>query len=275
MRKDFKSKSKKKWITGGILLFGGIALLTTGFATWVVGVNRSKVGSDIDIEQQGTVNEMFKLTVKLSDAKVVISEQHTKASNEIIGTKDGSPATDFQVKGVFTVEVGNEYGKLPDKVNFSFGYSNVDGATPEDPAYANTDKNKVNVGAVTRTHAGGNYEYLRIADNASLTVTDVDSEKGHEGVWTKTEGTSSTKWTVEATFNLLDWGSFFNNSSPCTYYNGLYNPDATYEETITAPKLTDDNRDIDFVTKEMNDMKDLFNGKKIKVIANLTEKDKQ
>ena len=274
MRKDFKSKSKKKWITGGILLFGGIALLTTGFATWVVGVNRSKVGSDIDMEQEGTVNEMFKLSVKLTDSKVVISEQHTKAANEIIGTKAGSPATDFEVAGTFTVEVGNEYGKLPDKVNFSFGYSDVEGATPEDPTYANTDKNKVNVAAVTRTHAVGDYEYLKIATTSSLTVTDVDSEKGFEGVWTKTEGTSSTKWTITTKFNLLDWGSFFNETSPCTYYNGLYDPNGTYQETITAPTLTDDNRDIDFVTKEMNDMKDLFHKKKIKVIATLTEKDK-
>lgn len=274
MRKDFKSKSKKKWITGGILLFGGIALLTTGFATWVVGVNRSKVGSDIEMEQEGTVNEMFKLSVKLTDSKVVISEQHNKVANEIIGTKAGSPATDFEVAGTFTVEVGNEYGKLPDKVNFSFGYSDVEGATPEDPTYANTDKNKVKVDAVTRTHADGDYEYLKIATASSLTVTDDASKKGFEGVWTKTEGTSSTKWTITTKFNLLDWGSFFNETSPCTYYNGLYNPNGTYQETITAPTLTDDNRDIDFVTKEMNDMKDLFHGKKIKVIATLTEKDK-
>jgi len=274
MRKDFKSKSKKKWIVGGILLFSGVALLTTGFATWVVGVNRSKVGSDIDITQEGTVNEMFKLTVKLTEAKVVISEKHTKAANEIIGTNEESPATDFEVSGEFSVEVGNEYGKLPDKINFSFGYSDNEIAKPEDEAFKNTDNNKVKVESITRTHKVGNYEYLKIDEKAFLTVTDDETKKGFEGAWTKTTGTSSTKWTVTAKFNLLDWGSFFNNSSPCTYYNSLYDANATYSETITEPKLTDDNRDIDFVTKEMNDMKDKFNNKKIKIIATLTEKDK-
>ena len=60
MKKDLKSKSKRKWIVGGVLLFGGVALLTTGFATWAIGVNQTKQNLGTNVTVQGTENESVK-----------------------------------------------------------------------------------------------------------------------------------------------------------------------------------------------------------------------
>ena len=91
MKKDLKSKSKRKWIVGGVLLFGGVALLTTGFATWAIGVNQTKQNLGTNVSVQGTVNESVKLTVTPVDMAVSISEKHSLGINEIFYTKDEVP----------------------------------------------------------------------------------------------------------------------------------------------------------------------------------------
>ena len=52
---------------------------------------------------------------------------------------------------------------------------------------------------------------------------------------------------------LLDWGSYFDNMSPCTYYNKLYN-DSAYQD-LKGLRITDAAGDIDLVYNEMNAMK--------------------
>ena len=49
MKKSIKKSSRRKWIVGGVAFFGSIALLTTGFATWVVGVNESSDDGEVTI----------------------------------------------------------------------------------------------------------------------------------------------------------------------------------------------------------------------------------
>ena len=109
MKKDLKSKSKRKWIVGGVLLFGGVALLTTGFATWVIGVNRTTQNNNANVTVQGTENESVKLTVQLTDSAITVSEKHEKASNEIIGTKAEEKETDFNIGLKITIEAGLAY----------------------------------------------------------------------------------------------------------------------------------------------------------------------
>ena len=46
MRKELNSKSKRKWIAGGIAAFASVALLTTGLATYIVGVSNTSVSLD-------------------------------------------------------------------------------------------------------------------------------------------------------------------------------------------------------------------------------------
>ena len=42
MKKSIKKSSRRKWVVGGVAFFGSIALLTTGFATWVIGASNTK-----------------------------------------------------------------------------------------------------------------------------------------------------------------------------------------------------------------------------------------
>ena len=109
MKKDLKSKSKRKWIVGGVLLFGGVALLTTGFATWAIGVNQTKQNLGTNVSVQGTVNESVKLTVTPVEMGINVSEKHSLDDNEIFYTKEDAVDKDFIVKVNVKLEIGADY----------------------------------------------------------------------------------------------------------------------------------------------------------------------
>ena len=265
MKKDLKSKSKRKWIVGGVLLFGGVALLTTGFATWAIGVNQTKQNLGTNVSVQGTVNESVKLTVTSVSGDdnamgVSISESHKKqAANEIFYTKDEVP-TDFNIKVKVVVEIGAEFYANNNITNVTFGFKDTwaEGESkPEGYNEANdvTTKRNVNVDPLTKTHAKGNYTYIDIdADATTLTIPALNAE--HTEItgtnpdgFVLGSGSSTTKskvFTIEALdLKVFKWGTFFNHKSPCEYYNGLYQ-----EEKITSQA-----DDVDLVYAEMNAMK--------------------
>ena len=75
MKKSIMSKSKRKWIVGGFAFFGGIALLTTGFAAWVFGVNQNTSGSGVNVGSDTAINDTIFLDIKTgADDKVILAE---------------------------------------------------------------------------------------------------------------------------------------------------------------------------------------------------------
>lgn len=286
MRKKVMSTSKRKWIVSGLLGFGAVALLTTGFATWVVGVNKSNTTIDPSTKVDGTVNKMISLTVEFQsgdDSEVSVTENKT---GEFISNSDGK-ATDFVVKPHIKIEIGKSLDQLPKGIEFSLGYKelmdttiktdNADGHPKTD-----IDNNKVNVTSNTKTHKTGNYEYFKISDKANITLpllssTDdwnVASVEGgfntytgkgtkNDG-WKVTETASSYTYTSNNAIEMFAWGSFFDNVSPVQFYDGLYK---TGKDGLKLENTADD---IDFVVNEMTTMEKLFNGKSLKVVCSLT-----
>lgn len=265
MKKDLKSKSKRKWIVGGVLLFGGVALLTTGFATWAIGVNQTKQNLGTSVTVEGTVNESVKLTVTPVDGtadamNVSISESHPlQAADEIFYTKDEKD-TDFNIKVKVVVEIGAEFyekNNITD-VTFKFKDSWAEGENkPKGYNEANdvTTKRNVNVADPTKTHAANNYTYIDIdTDATTLTIPALNAEHttitgenpDHFALGSGSSTTKSKVFTIESLdLKVFKWGSFFGHVSPCDYYNGLYQ----------AGTITSQADDVDLVYAEMNAMK--------------------
>lgn len=267
MRKDFKSKSKKKWIAGGILLFGGIALLTTGFATWVVGVNKTKEDKDHTIVVEGTESDSFALYVTLKEDKLNVGENHTRGEGEIFGSKD-SAGTDFSFQAEFKIEVGKSSALLPDKISFDFHYftAGTDKAETKDN-FKTTDNNKFTIKGDETDIAGINatelhtlnteLTYLDINEASTLTVdTDGTAASG----WVRTETTSTLTFTATKTVEVLKWGTYFENKSPATYYNEKYKGGA----------ITGSAEDINKMTTENNLMKTRFEEGTKKIVITST-----
>ena len=302
MRKKVMSASKRKWIVSGLLGFGAVALLTTGFATWVVGVNKSNTTIDPSTTVEGTKNSMINLSLSFAtedDKKVCVSENNTTGT--FIKTETESPSTDFVVKPTIKIEIGRSLGQEAQGVTFELGYKEVlDSYFP----LANSakhdasaiDKNKVLISTDTKTHKAKTepYTYFDISDKSALTIpafSDTTKWKtvSNDGTKTTLSGLDGNEWGAVYTSNsivytltkeitLFTWGSFFGGVSPVSYYDDLYN-NGVLAETGTETqkndvkdklKLYNSAEDIDFVVNEMNHMRDLFNPKALNVVAKLS-----
>lgn len=302
MRKKVMSTSKRKWIVSGLLGFGAVALLTTGFATWVVGVNKSNTTIDPSTTVEGTQNSMINLSLSFAtedDKKVCVSENNTTGT--FIKTKAESPATDFVVKPTIKIEIGRSLGQEAQGVTFELGYKEALDkyfplANKAKHEASTVDENKVLVSSDTKTHKAQTdpYTYFDISNESALTIpafSDTTKWKtvSTDGGKTTLTGLDTNKWDAAYTSNsivytitkeitLFAWGSFFGGVSPVTYYDGLYN-NGVLAETGTETqkndvkdklKLYNSAEDIDFVVNEMNHMRDLFNPKTLNVVAKLS-----
>lgn len=302
MRKKVMSTSKRKWIVSGLLGFGAVALLTTGFATWVVGVNKSNTTIDPSTTVEGTKNSMINLSLSFAtedDKKVCVSENNVKGT--FIKTEAESPATDFVVKPTIKIEIGRSLGQEAQGVTFELGYKEVLDqyfplANEAKHKASAIDDNKVLIPTATKTHKAKTepYTYFDISNESALTIpvlSDTTKWKTVSTDETKTTltGLDTNKWDVVYTSNsivytltkeitLFTWGSFFGGVSPVTYYDDLYN-NGVLAETGTESqkndvkdklKLHNSAEDIDFVVNEMNHMRDLFNPKTLNVVAKLS-----
>ena len=84
MRKELNSKSKRKWIAGGIAAFASVALLTTGLATYIVGVSNTSVSLDgVKVNVDTAKNATLELAAALQEnSTIVLAETEIPANNE-------------------------------------------------------------------------------------------------------------------------------------------------------------------------------------------------
>lgn len=100
MRKELKSKSRRKWLLGGSLAFASVALLTTGFATWVLGTQKTSGDGKVHIGVDTAEDNSVKLTFNLdNDDTIFVAEAD--------GT-DPEPNWDIKIKEL-NVVVGEDF----------------------------------------------------------------------------------------------------------------------------------------------------------------------
>lgn len=107
------SRSMRKWIVGGCVAFGGSAIATTGFATWIVGTQITNANTQPSITVDTAVNESVSLEVELgSDNSIHLSEniaRNTNDEHQIVFTENGQEA-DFLIEfSKITINCGKSY----------------------------------------------------------------------------------------------------------------------------------------------------------------------
>lgn len=65
MKKELNAKSRRKFVVGGAMVFGSIALLSTGFATWVIGATVDNQDQGISVGLEEIQNQSYLLTTKV------------------------------------------------------------------------------------------------------------------------------------------------------------------------------------------------------------------
>ena len=259
MKKSIKKSSRRKWVVGGIAAFGSIALLTTGFATWVIGANNTTDTDGTNVTVDTAVRNNVSLAITLTESDVYIGEDLSQVTGSFINGKGDSEdgpqkATDFSITMDIALEVGKDAGNFT-TLNFDFAYDyKVDNAPVKDDA---TNNNKVNVPKNVKSsdwRADGDYNFIKIKTPSLTLPTEEGTSVGEITLDIDEQG--NKKYTAtDLVVEIFDWGTFFGEKAPSAYYNGLYD--------AKDGKLENTTDDVNAVHAEFKALSEAFNNKQI------------
>lgn len=254
MKKRLNSSSKRKWIINGLLGFGAVALLTTGFATWVIGASNTTDHDGTTVTVDTAVRNNVALTVDIKEPSIYVGEDLSSVQGSFITGlpptgEEAQIATDFEVTMDIKLEVGANAGTYS-KINFSFAY----GLEANEELYPKnvTDSNKVTLSETNAWHTSTSYEYLKINEtketnpnNDGVLSLDLptgvsDSANAHGFVMTQDEQGNKTYTATDLKLNIFDWGSFFDGKAPSAYYNDLYTKGTIKNTTDNVNEVYDE-----------------------------------
>ena len=226
MRKEIKSKSKRKWIVGGGLFFGGIALLTTGFATWIVGTQITANDQQTTVTVDTVDNRSLILETTLDNADIHIGEAATTDSTLPVRV-EGEKATDFEIQLDFTITKSVTV-KRPTLIQIKLNEDyNDKGAGNKVLKTADDLGTTYGLDHTKTGHTKGTkYTYVEL-DEVAIALDD--------SAWKPVEGQPGLEvYTgTDVKVKLFKWGSFFNYSAPTAYYQTKLADDADdIEKTI-------------------------------------------
>lgn len=262
MKKQTNLTTRRKWVVTGIMAFAGVALLTTGFATYIVGVNNNTDDATATINVDTVKNTSVDLSVSLEkDNAINLTEnvELTENDSNLVKTEEGEfDATALQVTADITLKFGSEFfdkGTQNLTLKFSLKYDDSTYAV-NTPNLTQDEDNLLGALRVTGKtamsstglEAYDSWEYL--AAPAEIDLTNQE---------TSTDG-ALTVITLQNKVLDFRWGSFFNGMSPANYYNSM-----TYEDKTDAANK---------ITQELKALNTALNGKQLTLTAEVEAKEK-
>ena len=264
MKKKLRNSSFRKAVINGVLIFGGVALLTTGFATWIIGVNQSTANDDVttvtvDTAEKNNLMLTFSLEGEGTKSAVHIGEAHDPAAdgNDFINMPVENKETDFSITPKITLEVGDNVKSKPTEITLAFNYQPGESFSN----YVTQDLNEKAGDMIT--HKNTDTYTLIDVDNdavkAKLTLPDYSSEEATGGAnWeVKKENNVTTLTYKGGKIKVFKWGTFFGNEAPSEFYNGLYD----------AGTLQNTSEHVNLVANQLGYLDAGFTGKTIVLTA--------
>lgn len=215
MRKELKSKSRRKWLIGGSLAFASVALLTTGFATWVIGTQKTSGDGEVHIGVDTVEDKSVELTFSLDDDNEIFVAEGVGNSNPNLTIEReeadtvSKPDWDIKIKNLNIVVGETFYNSIKDKQDLKIVFE-LQKDVAEDKNSVTDDKVGVRGG-----QTGSSWNYIKLAKSAF----DVNLLKVYPagGEIYDINDTPDNK-----TFSFT-WGSYFDGKAPSEFYK-LHEP---------------------------------------------------
>lgn len=248
-----KKSQKSKIVLCSILGLAAISIGSVGFATWLVGVNKTTETLQLEAKVDNTKNDSIYLEAIITANSFVVAERteyDKKADGGIVGASKNA-GSDFTVNenalkftfSSFKLSVGKGVTSTdyPKKVVVDFNST----VSENSSAYVDSTASKINectyqkwdsetskyvstaIGNSVRTLDQGEtkFSYIKYHEEFNLEA---------EGVFRKTDKTTYWEYELNNKTREFSWGSFFGGKSPVNFYNDLYN---TYnQKTGTSTK---------------------------------------
>lgn len=211
MRKELKSKSRRKWLIGGSLAFASVALLTTGFATWVIGTQQTfgdgQVHIGVDTAQDNSVELTFSLDE--NDNGIFAAEAAGNSNSNLTIERDetdtvSKPDWNIKIKDLNIVVGETFYDSIKDKQGLKIVFELQKGVA-DDKNSVTDDKVRVRGGKT-----GSSWNYIKLAKSefdVNLSASYPASGKIYD-----INDTPDNK-----TFSFT-WGSYFDEKAPSDFY---------------------------------------------------------
>ena len=212
MRKELKSKSRRKWLIGGSLAFASVALLTTGFATWVIGTQQTSGDGKVNIGVDTAKDNSVELTFSLDDTdkKIFVAEDAGNSNSNLTIERDESeadtkPDWDIKIKDLNIIVGETFYNSIKDKQGLKIVFELQKGVTEGDINSVTDDKVGVRGGQEISS-----WNYIKLAKSAfDVTLPKVYPAGG------KIYDINDTP--DNKTFSFT-WGSYFGEKAPSDFY---------------------------------------------------------
>lgn len=212
MRKELKSKSRRKWLLGGSLAFASVALLTTGFATWVIGTQKTSGDGQVNIGVDTAKDNSVELTFSLDDTdkKIFVTEDAGNSNSNLTIERDESeadtkPDWDIKIKDLNIIVGETFYNSIKDKQGLKIVFELQKGVTEGDINSVTDDKVGVRGGQEISS-----WNYIKLARSAfDVTLPKVYPASG------KIYDINDTPDNKIFSFT---WGSYFGEKAPSDFY---------------------------------------------------------
>ncbi len=223
---------KKKIVLTSVLALSGLSLATVGFATWVVGLQKTKESLHVTAKVDNSMNKSVYLEAETSKEEVIVAESvahETAATNEIVTTAAGTGVTvsDKALQFSFTklqFSIGNDINNtmVGYPVSMTIELLKTDACNKVNFADCLMDANYRD--AASDADGKSQYYYLQFSHTFNFVFSGDDANveciKGEEAG----SKLSYKTYQVKNRTYTLQWGNYFGNSatestSPLNFYN--------------------------------------------------------
>lgn len=209
MRKELKSKSRRKWLIGGSLAFASVALLTTGFATWIIGTRQTSGDGQVHIGVDTAQDNSVELTFELdnTDDKIFVAEDAGNSNSNLTIERDeadtvSKPNWDIKIKKLNIVVGQTFYESLAGKQDLKIVFELQKDVT------AAKDKNLVTEDKVKVRTESSSWNYITLKTN-EFKVTLPPSYPAGGKIYDISDENKTFSFT---------WGSYFDGKAPSDFY---------------------------------------------------------
>lgn len=216
MRKELKSKSRRKWVIGGSLAFASVALLTTGFATWVIGTQKTSGDGQLNIGVDTAEDNSVELTFSLDTDNTIFVAEDAGSSNPYLTIKREETVTkpdwDIKIKDLNVVVGETFYNSIKDKKDLKIAFELQKDVTEGIKSATNSvtdDTVKV------RDGTGSPWNYIKLKTNEFEVSLPTSYPAG--GKIYDINDKSINPDGKNNTFSFT-WGSYFNGDAPSKFY---------------------------------------------------------
>lgn len=218
MRKELKSKSRRKWLLGGSLAFASVALLTTGFATWVIGTQKTSGDGQLNIGVDTAEDNSVELTFSLDTDNTIFVAEDAGNSNPNLTIKREEKETvtkpdwDIKIKDLNVVVGETFYNSIKDKQGLKIAFELQKDVTEGIKSATNSVTDDM---VEVRDKTGSPWNYIKLAKsefNVTLPAsypTDGKIYDINKDAVNNPDGNNLFSFT---------WGSYFGEIAPSEFY---------------------------------------------------------